>query len=530
MNLTRLFIAALLFISISGVSQVSIIPEPVSIEPGTGSFRLSSKSCIVIKDEGLRISANFLNSYLKELYGFELPVRSTDDRNSITLTVKRFIKAPENGSHYTLTVKSDRIVIDGDAYEGVFYGVQSLVQLMPPVKIRKFVIPAVVIDDAPRFNYRGLMLDCGRHMFPVAVVKKFIDFLALHKMNYFHWHLTEDQGWRIEIKKYPELMSKGAYRNGTVIGRYPGTGNTHERYGGYYSQEEVKEIVRYAADRYVTVIPEIEMPGHAQAALASYPELGCTGGPYEVRQTWAVSDQVFCAGNDKTFEFLQNVIDEVVALFPSPYLHVGGDECPKDSWKKCPKCQKRMQDLGIKDEHALQSYFVQRMEKYINSKGKTIIGWDEILEGGLAPNAIVMSWRGEEGGIEAAGLKHQVIMTPSPYVYLDYSQHKQEDSLTIGGYISLARVYNYEPVPKQLTSEQAKYILGGQANLWTEYIDNASKLEYMLFPRATALSEVLWSPKSKKDWAAFEKKLPLQFKRYDFWKINYSKTYETVTE
>ena len=526
----RLTFFALFFVAIQAMSQVSVIPEPVSLNPGTGHFSLSKKTCIVINEDALRPSADFLNAYLEELYGFKLPVERTAKKNSITLGVRKFIKAPENEGHYSLEVTPASVRIDGDSYAGTFYGIQTLIQLIPVDKQSVLAIPAVTVDDQPRFQYRGLMLDAGRHMFPVSFVKKYIDFLALHKMNYFHWHLTEDQGWRIEIKKHPELMSVGAYRNGTIIGRYPGTGNTNTKYGGYYSQEEVKDIVRYAADRYVTVIPEIEMPGHAQAALATYPELGCTGGPYEVAQVWGVSKEVFCAGNEKTFQFLQDVIDEVVELFPAKYLHIGGDECPKDRWKTCPKCQQRMKENNLKDEHQLQSYFVQRMEKYINAKGKTIIGWDEILEGGLAPNAIVMSWRGEEGGIEAAGLKHQVIMTPSPYVYLDYSQHKKEDSLTIGGYISLARIYNYEPVPKQLTAEQAKYILGGQANLWSEYISNPKKMEYMLFPRATALSEVLWSPKEKKDWNRFEKKLPSQLKRYDRLGINYSKTYETALD
>jgi hexosaminidase len=365
----------------------------------------------------------------------------------------------------------------------------------------------------------------GRHFFPVDFIKKYIDYIALHKMNYFHWHLTEDQGWRIEIKKYPRLTEVGAYRDGTIIGHFPGKGNDSIRYGGFYTQEEIKEVVAYAAKRYITVIPEIEMPGHSSAALTSYPYLGCTGGPYKVQQTWGVFEDVYCAGNDSVFTFLQDVIDEVITLFPSKYIHIGGDESPKTRWKSCPKCQKRIKDNNLKDEHELQSYFVQRMEKYINSKGRTIIGWDEILEGGLAPNAMVMSWRGEKGGIEAARQNHNVIMTPSSHVYLDHSQTKKEDSVTIGGFLPIQKVYSYEPVPKELTGEQAKHVFGAQANVWTEYMGSTQKVEYMLFPRLSALSEVLWSPAAQREWPDFEKRLPQQLKRYDLWKTNYSKAY-----
>src|SRR5215218_9185191 len=328
------------------------------------------------------------------------------------------------------------------------------------------------------------MLDAGRHFFPVSFVKKYIDFIALHKMNYFHWHLTEDQGWRIEIKKYPLLTQKGGYRNGTIIGRYPGTGNDETGYGGFYTQEEVKDVVQYALDRHITVIPEIEMPGHSSAAIAAYPWLSCfpekptkTTGPIAaasqqaggkiVQETWGVFDDVYCAGKDSTFQFLQDVLDEVLPLFLSTYVHIGGDECPKNNWKKCPRCQARMKKEGLKDEHELQSYFIQRMEKYINEKGRTIIGWDEILEGGLAPNAMVMSWRGEAGGIAAAKQNHYVIMTPGNFVYFDHAQSQKEDSVTIGNYTPLDEVYAYNPIPKELNANQAKYILGSQANVWT---------------------------------------------------------------
>ncbi len=382
------------------------------------------------------------------------------------------------------------------------------------------MVPAVEIEDRPRFGYRGLMLDVGRHFFPLDYVKKFIDFVAMHKMNTMQLHLTEDQGWRIEIKKYPKLTSVGAFRNGTIIGHHPGTGNDNTRYGGFYTQNEIKEMVKYAADRFVTIIPEIEMPGHASAAIAAYPQLSCfpdSATKHNAKVTWAGSEQgkqvqqawgiypdVF-APTEYTFQFLQDVLDEILPLFPSKYIHIGGDECPKDSWKKSAFCQQMIKDKNLKDEHGLQSYFIQRMEKYLNSKGRQIIGWDEILEGGLAPNAAVMSWRGEKGGIAAAKEKHQVIMTPTGWAYFDYSQTKKEDSLTIGGYLTVQKVYSYEPLPKELAADEVKYVMGAQANLWTEYIGNPRKLEYMLFPRLSAMSEVLWSPKAAKDWNSFEK-------------------------
>jgi len=355
-------------------------------------------------------------------------------------------------------------------------------------------------------------------------------------MNYFHWHLTDDQGWRIEIKKYPRLTQIGGYRNGTIIGHFPGTGNDNKHYGGFYTQDQVREVVAYATKRYVTVVPEIEMPGHASAAIAAYPELSCFpeestkapektvwAGPAtgkQVQQTWGVFEDVF-APTERTFTFLQDVLDEVIPLFPSKYLHIGGDESPKESWKRSAFCQQLIAEKGLKDEHGLQSYFVQRMEKYLNSKGKTIIGWDEILEGGLAPNAVVMSWRGEEGGIAAAKLKHQVIMTPASHVYFDYSQVKPDDSLTIGGYLPIRKVYSYEPLPKQLSEEEGTYVLGAQANLWTEYLPYSTSIEYQIFPRISALSEVLWSPKASRQWEEFEPRLRNQMKRYDLWKVHY---------
>ncbi|HEY1113716.1 MAG TPA: family 20 glycosylhydrolase [Chitinophagaceae bacterium] len=546
----RIFV---LLLALSGTAyaqqtpSVNIIPQPVSLQTKSGTFTLSRKTVLAAGDEQDRRMAGLLNEYLQQIYGFQLDVDRQESKDYIRLATRKFIQAPGKDA-YTLNVTADGVTIEGDTYAGTFYGLQTLLQLMPAldkktlIQYPEFKIPQVSIQDHPRFQYRGLHLDVSRHFFPILFIKKYIDYIAFHKMNYFHWHLTDDQGWRIEMKKYPLLNTVAAYRNGTIIGRYPGTGNDNLRYGGYYTQDEVKEIVRYAADRHITVVPEIEMPGHASAAIAAYPWLSCfpqketviPSHPSEaskkingkkVQETWGVFEDIFCAGKDSTFAFLQDVLDEVLPLFPSTYIHVGGDEAPKNHWKACPACQQRIKAENLKDEHELQSYFIQRMEKYLNSKGRTLIGWDEILEGGLAPNAIVMSWRGEAGGIEAARQSHQVIMTPGPPLYFDHSQTKNEDSVVIGGYSPLDRVYNYDPVPKELTAEQAKYILGAQANLWTEYMKYPSKVEYHLFPRLSALSEVLWTPKEQKSWSSFEKRLQAQFNRYKMWGANYSRAY-----
>lgn len=526
-------------------STPQIIPQPVSMQLGNGQFSITKKTVIAARDEADRKSAEYLNEYLQQVYGFKLDIDRQEGSNYIRLTTRKFIQAPDKDA-YQLSVNKDGVTIEGDTYAGTFHGVQSLIQLLPTTnqksQLANLSVPFVTISDYPRFGYRGMHLDVSRHIFPLSFVKRYIDYLALHKMNYFHWHLTDDQGWRIEIKKHPELLAKAAHRNGTIVGRYPGTRNDNIRYGGYYTQDEAREIVAYAAQRHITVVPEIEMPGHASAAIAAYPWLSCfpeketriPSHPSEgskkmtgkkVQETWGVFEDIFCAGKDSTFYFLQDVLDEVLTIFPSKMIHVGGDEAPKTHWKKCSACQARIKTEGLKDEHHLQSYFIQRMEKYLNAKGRTLIGWDEILEGGLAPNAIVMSWRGEKGGIEAAKQAHQVIMTPSKPVYFDHTQSKNEDSVTIGGYNPIEAVYAYDPVPKELSAEQAKYILGAQANLWTEYIKNPQKVEYMIFPRMSALSEVLWSPKEKRNWKDFEQRLQTQFRRYDLWKANYSKAY-----
>ncbi len=538
--LKSLFLSFAIIMVLSAVAQKPvIIPEPVNMVMETGAFTVTPKTKLVTAAANNKHAA-FINDYLMHNYGYKLQVSNKLSDAGIKLVTEKHAGDLKKG--YELLVTPDGVKISGEN-EGLFYGVVTLLQLFPVEKDKlTFSIPALTIQDYPRFGYRGMHLDVARHFFPVDFVKRYIDYLALHKMNYFHWHLTDDQGWRIQIKKYPKLTEVGAWRNGTIIGRYPGTGNTNTRIGGFYTQEQVKEVVKYAAERFITVVPEIEMPGHAAAAIAAYPELSAFpaeptikyypkesawGGDStgkQVIQSWGVYDDVFVP-TENTFKFLENVMDEVIALFPSKYIHIGGDECPKTNWKRSAFCQQLMKEKGLKDEHELQSYFIQRMEQYINKKGRTIIGWDEILEGGLAPNAIVMSWQGEKGGIEAAKQQHYVIMTPGNPVYFDHSQSTREDSVTIGGYNPIEKVYAYEPIPAELNAEQAKYILGAQANLWTEYISNPRKVEYMVFPRMSALSEVLWTPREKKDLKNFEQKLLTQFKRYSLWKANYSEAF-----
>jgi hexosaminidase len=526
----RKILASLLlafFVGAASAQEINIIPRPAEIKMGKGFFTITTETAIAY-DQFSESAAFFLNEYLNKVYGFKLRTTMHNRENKKAIYLMYGNDKEKKGS-YIFDCTKNSIIIGGSS-EGMFYGIQSLIQLLPIQNQKsktqniQLSIPQLSITDYPRFAYRGMHLDVSRHFFPVDFIKKYIDYLALHKFNTFHWHLTDDQGWRIEIKKYPKLTEVGAWRNGTIIGRYPGNDNDAIKYGGFYTQKQIKEIVKYAADRYITVVPEIEMPGHASAAIAAYPELSCfpnepTKIPNEwistasknaktklVQETWGVFEDVF-APTETTFSFLQNVLDEVMPLFPSKYIHIGGDECPKESWKRSDFCQNLIKEKGLKDEHELQSYFIQRMEKYVNSKGKNIIGWDEILEGGLAPNATVMSWRGEKGGIEAAKQKHNVIMTPGSHCYFDHSQSKNEDSVTIGGYLPIEKVYAYNPVPKELNAEQAKFILGAQANLWTEYIRHQSKVEYMIFPRMLALSEVLWSDTTGRNWDEFEPRL-----------------------
>jgi len=511
------------------LADINIIPKPTSVTETDEEFVINKKTKILYENEGdLGLVADFLQDMVLAPTGMMLEKTDKASKNYISLDIDKNLKG-DPGS-YQLSVKDKKIEIIANSAIGCFYGVQSLRQLLPaeiesiqPLYYMKWTVPGVEIHDEPRFQYRGMHLDVGRHFFTVDFIKKYIDLLALHKMNKFHWHLTEDQGWRIEIKKYPKLTEISAFRDETVV-NHAGNSDLYDGkpYGGFYTQEEVKEIVAYANSRFVTVIPEIELPGHSQAVLAAYPELGCTGGPYKVSTTWGVRAEVYCAGRDETFEFLQNVMDEVVELFPSKYIHIGGDECPKSRWKKCPVCQQRIKDEHLEDEHELQSYFIQRMEKYLLGKDRYIIGWDEILEGGLAPQATVMSWRGVSGGITAAKQKHDVIMTPNSHCYLDhYQSDPKTEPLAIGGFLPLEKVYSYEPIPEELTKEEEKYILGVQGNVWTEYMKTPEYVEYMAFPRAIALSEVGWSVREQKDFSDFKKRLQNHNKRLDRLHVNY---------
>ena len=545
----RLIISSLLFFMLSNISfaqkkELSLIPWPLEVKQTDGSFILKNKATVYcgFPKENKEPILQYFKNELKKNYNVDISFVPKGQPADITFNMRRM---PTGGKPaYKLEVNNTGIIISSNFTEPAFHAMQTLFQLLPANPAEKKEIPFVDIFDHARFAYRGMHLDVSRHFSPISFIKKYIDYLAYHKLNTFHWHLTDDQGWRIEIKKYPKLTEVGSKRNGTIIGRYPGTGSDNKPYGGFYTQEEIKEVVQYAKERFVEVIPEIEMPGHGSAAIAAYPWLSCfPGKPTEipanmiskksveeqkngriklVQETWGVFDDVFCAGKEETFTFLQNVIDEVMPLFPSNYFHIGGDECPKTHWKICPNCQQRMKENNLKDEHELQSWFVQRIEKYLNSKRKTLIGWDEILEGGLAPNAVVMSWRGEAGGIEAAKQKHKVIMTPGNPLYFDHTQSENEDSVTIGGFNPIEKVYAYDPIPNELTEEEGKYILGAQANLWREYITNEKKTEYMIFPRMAALSEVLWTTKENKNWEGFEKRLLEQLLRYEKWEVNYS--------
>ncbi|RLT81603.1 beta-N-acetylhexosaminidase [Bacteroides acidifaciens] len=512
----------------------NVIPLPHEIVMVDGNSFVVEKDTRILYPENnvlLERNAQFLAKYIEEATGRRLkvePGQGGNEENVIILGLDASIDNPEG---YELTVSSDRVTIKGQAANGVFYGLQTLRKSVPAIAYGSdIILPAAVIKDAPRFAYRGMMLDVGRHFFSVDFVKRYIDLLAMHNMNYFHWHLTEDQGWRIEIKKYPRLTEIGSIRKKTGIGSSR-TEFDGKPYGGFYTQDEIKEIVKYAQEQYVTVIPEIDLPGHMLAALAAYPELGCTGGPYEVACHWGVFSDVLCIGNEKTYEFLEGVLAEVIELFPSKYIHIGGDEAPRTRWETCPKCQMLAKKEGLKPdrEHStedrLQSYCMKRIERYLNEKGRQIIGWDEILEGDVAPNATVMSWRGIQGGIKAAKLKHDVIMTPNDYMYFDYYQSadKEQEPLAMGSGVTVEKVYGFEPVVTELENEEKKHILGVQANMWTEYIATPEHVEYMMVPRMAALAEVQWMMPEEKDYQEFLKRLNSLVGFYKRESVNYAK-------
>lgn len=501
--------------------EVIPLPRKVVVASKAASFLLKDGVKISYPKGGspLKSDAAFLAGYVKELTGITLAVEE-GGRTGIVLNTSTSIKNPEG---YRMAVSRKGVEITGGSPAGVFYGIQTLRKSIPAGKTDQVTLPAVSIEDAPRFAYRGAMLDVSRHFFPVDSVKKFIDMLALHNINRFHWHISDDQGWRIEIKALPELTKYGSKREETVVGHNSGWYDGMPYGPFYYTQDEAKEIVRYAAERHITVIPEIDMPGHMMAALHCYPNLGCTGGPYKVAQDWGVFPDVLCAGNPETLKFIDKVLGEIIQIFPSEYIHVGGDECPKDRWKNCPKCQAKIKELGLKadDKHTaeekLQSFIINHAEAFLNAHGRQIIGWDEILEGGLAPNATVMSWRGEAGGFEAARQHHNVIMAPNTYLYFDYYQSKdtRNEPQAIGGYVPVEKVYNYEPVPEKMPVDERKYIIGVQANLWTEYIPTLRQALYMELPRMAALSEVQWSEPSRKNYEGFLHRLPRMAKIYD---------------
>lgn len=508
-----------------------VIPLPLDITARDGApFKFSPSTKIVIPEgnEKIKRNAEFLADFLHQITGIKPALTTaTSDKNAIILSLGQPNDAVAEA--YSLKVNQNTIEISGASEAGIFYGIQTL-RKATPITEGNVIYPPVEIEDRPRFGYRGMMLDVARHFEPVDFIKKYIDLLALHHINRFHWHLTEDQGWRIEIKKYPRLTEIGSVRNETVIGKNSGKydGKPH---GGFYTQSEIKDIVKYGQERYITIVPEIDLPGHMLAALAAYPQLGCTGGPYEVAKTWGVFDDVLCPGNDSTFVFLEDVLTEIMDLFPSEYIHIGGDECPKVRWEKCPKCQARIKQLGLKSdarhskEHYLQSYVTERIEKFLNDHGRKIIGWDEILEGELAPNATVMSWRGMQGGIQAAQMGHDVIMTPTDYCYFDYYQTSDADNepLAIGGYLPLEKVYGFDPVPDMLTPGQKKHIVGVQANLWTEYIATPEQVEYMTVPRLAAMSEVQWTSAGEKNYADFLTRLPRLMALYNLSGYNCAK-------
>lgn len=512
-------------------SDYEIIPKPLDVNcKGDASFLLKDGVAVIYPENNQKMqdNAEFLVDYVEKQTGVKLTSHAgmpVDGAICLTLDL-----SDDNAEAYKLIVNDKRVCISGASEAGVFYGIQTLRKSLPVAQDINVNLSAVEIYDKPRFAYRGAMLDVARHFYTVDEVKTFIDMLALHNINRFHWHLTDDQGWRIEIKKYPKLMSVASERKETVVGRWYSGIYDGKPYGGYYTQDELRDVIDYAAKRHITIIPEVDLPGHMQAALTAYPELGCTGGPYEVRTIWGVSQDVLCVGNDFTLQFVKDVLSEVADIFPSEYIHIGGDECPKVRWEKCPKCQERIKSLGLKSdakhtkEQRLQSYMIQEAAKYLKEKGKRIIGWTEILEGGLVPDATLMSWIGESGGIEAAHQHHDVIMTPNTYLYFDYYQSKkvEDEPLAIGGYLPIEKTYNYEPMPKELTEEEQQYIKGVQANLWTEYIPVFSQVQYMVLPRLGAAAEVQWTDSSKKDYKDFLRRVPHLVAVYDCYGWNYA--------
>ncbi len=524
-----LFFFTWLFLFINGCRieerDISIIPKPVSQKLLSGEFTLEQKTKIIIANNDFMRYAIYLRNYIENKYGIQTQIGiNTPKKNFIRLSLTDSI---DNEEGYLLKIRENTVEITASSDAGIFYGIQTFLQMLLPEakKYKQITVPAIDIKDFPQFRWRGQHLDVGRHFFSVDFIKNLLDVMAMHKLNIFHWHLTEDQGWRIEIQKYPKLIEIGSWRDSTLFeaaDQYPPK-YKREKYGGHYTQEEIRDIVQYAQERHITVVPEIEMPGHCLAALAAYPQFSCTGGPFSVGTRWGVFDDVFCAGKEKTFEFLENILDEVIQLFPGQYIHIGGDEVPKTRWKNCADCQRKIREEGLKDENELQSYFIKRIENYLHSKGKKVIGWEEIIEGGLPERSVVMSWRGVDGGIKAAKAHHYTIMTPWNPCYFYVYQGKYEEPIAGGGDDSnlLSDVYNFDPVPDTLNETETEFIMGGQGCAWTEYMPNTDIAEYMIFPRLSALAEALWSDKTQKNWDDFLKRMDDQYLRLDYYNINY---------
>jgi len=511
------------------MTEITLFPQPQQLERRAGAFTINAHTRVFAADAAL---GERLADYLRPATGFDLPVHPLDDdiladvTNAILLAPADVPMADEA---YVLDVAPERIVIRASQRNGFLHAMQTLRQLLPPQILADtpqegiaWTVPATSISDAPAFGWRGLHLDVGRHMFPVDFIKKFIDTMAFYKFNTFHWHLTEDQGWRLEIKKYPRLTEIGSQRAETPIPANPKQWDG-QPYGGYYTQDEVRDIVAYATERGITVMPEIELPGHSLAALTAYPHLGCVGEGYEVRTTWGIDSNIYCAGNDEVFTFLGDVLEEALELFPSEYIHIGGDEAPKERWATCPKCQARIKAEGLADEDELQSWFIRQIESWLNERGRRLVGWDEILEGGLAPNATVMSWRGSDGGIAAAKAGHDVIMTPNTYCYLDYYQHEDwtREPPAISSTLPLKQVWQFAVIPEQIAADKKQHILGGQGNIWTEYIPKAEQVEYMAFPRAIAIADVLWNHPEERSYDALVERLKAHLPCLEMLGVNY---------
>jgi len=524
---------AALAILLASDSIPAIVPRPAHVTPQPGAFTLRAGT-VIVTDRALRKVGELLADYLFPATGLRLAVATAAPAGTPAISIRLDSTLARLGDEgYRLDVSRSRVAIRAYRAAGAFYGIETLRQLLPPAIFRQaemagvaWSVPGIAIEDLPRFAWRGVHLDVARHFMPKEFVKKLIDLAALHKLNRFHWHLTDDQGWRLEIKQYPRLTQVGAWRPQTIIGR-PDRDSTKWRFdgqphGGFYTQDDVREIVAYARARFVTIVPEIEMPGHSQAAIAAYPELGNRGDTLPVWMGWGVDENILNPG-DATVRFYQNVLTEVMALFPGRWIHIGGDEAPKTQWKASPLAQTRIRELGLKDEDELQSWFTHRMDEFLTAHGRTLVGWDEILQGGLAPNAVVMSWRGVDGGIAAAQAGHDVVMAPGSHTYFDHYQSADTvaEPLAIGGYLPLDTVYAFEPVPPALTASEARHVLGAQGQLWTEYVPDAKRAEYMVFPRVCALAEVLWTPPEERDYGDFTRRLVTHLQRLAVLDVNY---------